>query len=228
MDTPLHLLKNEDTFAVNNIKKIFPYTTWRPKYYVRTDDLYDDQLYDDVFVDIMNEIREPLEAGAYAFLAPFFYKIMAREFGGRVHGILPICGEQKWHVGSKFVPDEWHWRMKGKTIKEFCSFGGSLAVAIQLVNFEMGKRASYDAIYLLGCDLGFSKQGKDHFIDDYYDYENDPIPPEVREADLLHAHEIAHKCSPIPIYNATIGGELEVYPRVNIWEVLGLLETDHP
>ena len=63
----------------------------------------------------------------------------------------------------------------------------------------------FDEIYLLGCDLSGG-----HFSDK----DNGLI-----QADLWKLqHEIAKACSPVKIYNATIGGNLEVYERVNLWE----------
>jgi hypothetical protein len=37
-------------------------------------------------------------------------------------------------------------------------------------------------------------------------------------------HTVARRSSPAPIYNATIGGMLEVHPRVDFFEVL---EKEH-
>jgi len=221
--TPLHLLKDEDTFAVNHIYKIFPHTDWRPKYYVRTDDWDADLIYGEIFQDITGEITDVLEAGAYAFLGKFFYQPMAKtKYGGMIQMVSPICGEQQWHIrdGGRNVPRSWHFSSRGR-LREYCSFGGSLSVAIQLVCFGMGKRATYDAIYLIGCDLGYKDGAVNHFADDYYECVTELTPAEIVEEDKIYAHEIAKKCSPIPIFNATIGGELEVYPRVDIWEELG-------
>lgn len=72
----------------------------------------------------------------------------------------------------------------------------------------------YDEIYLVGVDL-FTKK-KDHFDESYPSY----AVWEERNKIENHIHEVAKKSSPIPIYNATIGGKLEVYPRVDIYEIL--------
>jgi len=37
---------------------------------------------------------------------------------------------------------------------------------------------------------------------------------------MVQVHTVAKRSSPVPIYNATIGGNLEVYPRVNMLDVL--------
>ena len=93
-------------------------------------------------------------------------------------------------------------------------------VAIQIASWTHKKPYEFDEIILLGCDLGFTGDGTDHFCKDYYDYKNDIILPAMREEDMIYAHEIAKANTRIPIYNATIGGSLEVYPRVDIRKVL--------
>jgi hypothetical protein len=37
---------------------------------------------------------------------------------------------------------------------------------------------------------------------------------------MNQAHMVARRSSPVPIYNATLGGKLEVHPRVDFFEVL--------
>lgn len=223
MRTPLNLLEGEDTFAVNHIYKIFPYTAWRPKFYVRTDDWGADQMYGDVYEELNNEISSVLDAGALAFLGSYFYNTMSKvkKYRPSIQCISPICGEQQWHLsdGQRGAPQKWH--MVGKDrITEYCSFGGSLSVAIQVACFGMGRREKYDAIYLLGCDLGYKDYESNHFIDSYRDVIVEHTPSSIIEEDKIHAHKIAKACSPIPIYNATIGGSLEVYERVDIMDVL--------
>jgi hypothetical protein len=206
-ETPLHLLEG-DTWAVNKIRLLFPHTDWRPKYYVRTDDIYENQ--DEGWY---RDIDEVLEEGAYAFLGPYFYKYWAEgSHQGRVAGCVPICGEHVYHHDSPWAPTKWH-------ANELCNFGGSLSVAIQIMNKE-NRKYGYDAIYLVGCDLGYSNDVVYHFDPNYNNGVPTPYAASVLKQDKIAAHEIAMKCSKIPIFNATIGGELEVYPRVNLESVL--------
>jgi len=91
-------------------------------------------------------------------------------------------------------PDSWH-------LPQLCHYGGSLFVAMQIAT-----REGYSPLYLIGCDLVGG-----HF-DGYGNMRDD--------AELwLNAHKIANN-SRDEIYNATIGGNLEVYPRVDIMEVI--------
>lgn len=221
MYTPLELLKGETTFAVNHIAKIFPYTDWRPTYYARVDEPGDKDLYEDPYWAVVRDMEPIVSEGIHCFLGPYFFSPVAREIeGGDIRGILPICGEEQWHVndGPNTFPTKWHMNNRDR-IDTYCSFGGSLGVAIQLVNFDE-RFAGCEEIYLLGCDMGFKDSESSHFVDDYDDYKNEKTPAWLVEADKIHAHEIANKCSKIPIMNATIGGSLEVYPRVDIRSLL--------
>lgn len=203
-ETPLELLIGRDTWAVNKVRLIFPHTTWRPKFYVRTDDLNEDA--DQGWQD---DIKEVLDAGAYGYFGPFFhYYLMDLEYPGSYCGLGPICGE---HVGDGNRHTEWH-------PLEYCNFGGSLGVALQIC----ARSHNYDEIYLVGCDMGYREGEISHFDPTYTDIGARVYSAETINRDKILAHEIAKKCSPIPIYNATIGGELEVYPRVDLYEVLNV------
>jgi len=214
-ETPLHLLKDEVTIGVNRVQLIFPHTTWRPTYFVMTDAWYNPFVYDDCVQAAVKEVTAVMETGAYAFLGPVFWDALAQtEYGGRMQGVLPICSEVIWHVGDRSVPKKWHTR-------EYCSFGGSVSCALQVVNREKIFEQC-EEIYLLGCDLGYSDTEPSHFNADYYDFLTDPdyLTAKTLNADKTRAHEIAKRSSRIQIFNATIGGELEVYPRVDMREIL--------
>jgi hypothetical protein len=84
---------------------------------------------------------------------------------------------------------DWHLPM-------ICAHGTAVHAAMQIA-----VRNGANKIVLLGCDLGMPA----HF------YGNEGID---NDALALEAHEIASRCCPVPIYNATVGGSLEVYPRI--------------
>ena len=86
-------------------------------------------------------------------------------------------------------PKTWH-------LPELCSYGSSVHVALQIAT-----NLGYSPLYLVGCDLTGG-----HFNTEYGE--------SLVQTDLWRsAHEIANRSNP-NIFNATIGGELEVYPRV--------------
>jgi hypothetical protein len=86
------------------------------------------------------------------------------------------------------IEHDWH-------LPQICAFGTVVTTAIQIAVLDGASE-----IYLIGCDLNMPQ----HFYDELGDDRNELA---------LRAHMIAARCSPVPIYNATIGGNLEVYPR---------------
>jgi hypothetical protein len=85
-------------------------------------------------------------------------------------------------------PHEWH-------LPDICAYGTVVNIAMQIA-----VRDGAQKIYLLGCDLG-----DEHFYDEKFD---DQV--------AYKAHAIAAQSCPVPIFNATPGGRLDVYPRVKI------------
>jgi hypothetical protein len=135
------------------------------------------------------------------------------------NGPAPVPGGDPW---DPRIPLEWHLPLP-------CEYGGGISIAIQAAA-SLGK----NPIYLLGCDL-YEYRGPDdvdinHFHPDYCEYKIkhgkelvNPWAWELLNLRLIKGHEIARDSAAnmgITIYNATVGGKLEVYERVNINEVL--------
>lgn len=122
--------------------------------------------------------------------------------------------------------ESWSWHLP-----EPCMRGGAASVALQLASF-----LEKDPIYLVGCDLyqyrGPSDPDINHFHPEYCPYKvhkrtgEEVVGPgdwDRLNQRLIRAHEMARDSAAdmgVSILNATIGGALEVYPRVDIWEVL--------
>jgi hypothetical protein len=104
-------------------------------------------------------------------------------------------------------PSEWH-------LPLICRYGGSLAGAIQIATME-----GYGPLYLIGCDLGFKEGKTNHFNPDYAEGAR-KLPADFLNMRALWAHNVAFRSCPVPIYNCTPGGELDVYPRISLEEVL--------
>ena len=126
------------------------------------------------------------------------------------------------HIGGEYVPTEWHLPLP-------CDYGGGISIALQTA-VELG----YDPIYLVGCDL-YKYRGPDdvdinHFDPSYCDYQwkngEELITPErwaSTNRRLVIGHEVAKRSAEkmgVSILNATIGGALEVYERVDIRDLL--------
>lgn len=213
-DTPLDLLIGETCFATNRISLIYDKTDWRPNYYIRAEgfELFnepDPSLWRD---DIHYHLDHPdIEVYANAYFS--------KHLGTGNHGVrrLALCTHYTKHFDSDECPYMWH-------LPVICSYGSSVNVAMQLA-VSMG----YGPIYLIGCDLGYKDGKPSHFTDDYEEGYWDMLrPAKYANLDTLQAHIIAARSSPVPIYNATLGGELEVYERVNLYEVLGNRQRPQP
>jgi hypothetical protein len=178
--TPLHLLKNEITFACNRIHKIYPETTWRPTFYVRTEPVggADDP------EEFHDECRLHVSLGEKCWF-PKPWKEWLGEYPNVKYG--NTCR----HFSRDYVPSGWHLPM-------VCDYGTVITAAIQRAYLEGATE-----IFLVGCDLTGG-----HFAKDY----KGAIQSEL----WLKAHELAKRECPVPIYNATIGGSLAVYPRVEL------------
>lgn len=204
LKTPLDEMKNEVCFAVNRINLIYEHTQWRPKYYVRAESMEDmdpNTWIDDVLLHLNMD-------GVITYCNLWFVKWLERygKMWTQPANIIKGCEHYTRNFNSPEAPYMWH-------LPILCTYGSSVNVAIQLAVLE-----GYSPIYLVGCDLGYKDKQPSHFD---VNYENGKErDARIANLDALNAHMIAARSSPVPIYNATIGGELEVYPRVDLCDVL--------
>ncbi len=120
------------------------------------------------------------------------------------------------HLGVMSKPDGWH-------LPSFCQYGGGMSIALQLA-----AKMNCNPIYIVGADLyEYRHPGPDtnHFHPEYSAHRVNHTQEDWdnTNARLVHSHEVAKKSAAemgILIYNATVGGALEVYERRNIHEVL--------
>jgi len=116
-------------------------------------------------------------------------------FGGSGHEI-KTCSHYRRHFNEPEAPHLWHPPV-------LCTFGSSVNVAVQIAHLQ-----GYSPIYLVGCDLD---NNMDHFSENYRhgkEQEN-----RYAQMDALAAHLVASR-SGADIQNATLGGNLEAFPRV--------------
>lgn len=201
-DTNLDLLKDEVCFGVNRIHLIYPFTSWRPQYWVRTEGYnYDPQ-------DMIESIKIHFKLGCVCYLEEGLkgYAIELR------HSQAKTCREEyitpchQVNYDTPEAPDHWH-------LPTICGFGSSVNVAIQIAVKE-----GFGEIYLVGCDLGY-KDGKPNHFDPGYEI-GYQLKARYANNNTLRAHKIAMRDSPVPIYNCTIGGSLDVYPRMRMEDVI--------
>ena len=206
--TPLDKLRDEFTIGMNRFNLLD--VGWNPTWWVIADigpnELWD---WDDIFSRpskfIVNE-RNRDAILPYGDGVTFVKSCVHRTYQGDV--------------------DPWGWHLP-----RVCTRGGGVSIAIQTAVLQ-----GCNPIYLLGCDL-YKYRGPDdvdinHFDPDYCPYKirkstgKEMIGPgewERLNKRLTKVHTMARDSAAdmgVKIYNATVGGILEVYERVDIHEVL--------
>lgn len=200
--------------ACNKINRIFPFTSWRPTYYYMVD-------YDNCAgLDWQNRIIEVLPHVKRAWIWD-----VLRDGYPKSHPLhdyipsgvgeqekvtwIPRCEKHHYYQPTNPKMKDWGWHFP-----EICTAVNSISAMIQIAVM-----LGYEEIYLLGCDLGYTHdRTQNHFIENYSDDPRDKS--EMDNRNCLFAHTASRRDCPIPIYNATIGGQLEIHPRVNLTDVL--------
>lgn len=91
-----------------------------------------------------------------------------------------------------YAGDNYMKRVESWHLPELCTAFSGIGAVMQLAYLNGATE-----IYLLGCDL----------------YAED-------NTNMTQVHRVAARSCPVPIYNCTVGGRLEVYERKNIQDVL--------
>lgn len=198
--------RNITTIAVNRIHQIYKQTDWRPTYYMMTDAIgY--QYNPEVFQGVILEDN----AVEGALISDILYKALKYKPNRKRLGVLPICYFDHWsnNETTRFRYD----KNIAYGLYDFCTITNS---AINFADY-LGARE----IFLLGVDNNYAQPTPR--IGD--------MPREVTEQDIQHAKKTADRMNvgyeaikkligrDIKIYNATRGGNLEVFERVDFDEV---------
>ena len=192
----------EICFAANNIHKIYDQTTWRPDYLCMTDDMC---------VSGCKDKFDWLMAESVLFVSDH----VVRKYSDNpdlnlVHMI--ISGEFAPNMPS-FASD----------ITTGTYTGGNVVYGLA---FQIAAYMGFDELYLLGVDNsypGVDPSKQDHFIKNYYSstekekhtvYDRNKFKPE----NIIFAYqkaELYSRTHGFRIYNATRGGKVEVFERVD-------------
>ena len=224
--TPLCKLQGEYTIAMNRVALLYDKVDWRPLFFVCTTTNV-------CRTDWRKDILRTVSLGVPSFV----WDELRGYIEPRSNVIYINCTHGDQVVS--YAPDEW-WSYD--VSQRVCKFGSSMLVALQLAVY-MG----FNPIYLLGCDLGFRRpssrlmsnklgsKGLHRFrklqsilVGDpnHFDpsYGTPGLAPDTLNANMLAAHNLAFRATKrigSHIYNATLGGELTVYPRVELAHILG-------
>ena len=205
--TPLEKIKGFNSIGMNGIHKFYDRTTWRPSVYVNIDH--------NVYVDWKYRCKLHLDMGIPCYLWSALKD--GHPDGHPNHDILPDgignypnavwvdrCEHTIYRYPNPKAAQEWH-------LPRICTGFSKISAAIQIAYLRGATE-----IFLLGCDLGIT-ESNNHMVEDY-------LPEKChaqeyttkQELNMLAAHLLAKKSCPVPIYNCTVGGKLEVYPRMEL------------
>jgi len=219
-ETPIEKLHDEVTFGMNQIGLLYSETDWRPTYYLFFENVGSGRPDHGVdFNSYVPYVAREMESGRRCFISEHLQPGLMEYTRYRLfQNVLYVpyrCPHMKLDVTYPGRPYAWH-------LPNLCHYGGTMNIAIQLA-FLMG----YDPIYLLGCDLGYipitseTTEDPNHFHPDYWTWTDHGIRSMDKTLESMHINakkEVEYHGR--SIYNATVGGELEVYERVDIHEVL--------
>lgn len=194
-------LMKEDTFCMNSITKIFEKTSFRPKYYGIQDV--------NVYAALRSEIEKYFSGSTNVFVADRISK--------------KYIIDQKWNVFpleyTYSAYDRW---FKNKFIAKFSGDSYSVVYdgfSITMALIQLAVYMGYKEIYILGADCSFSNPKKLHFAD--YGVVDTTINT-AKERNLAGYRAAKKYCDSngIKIYNVTRGGELEIFERRNLDNIL--------
>jgi len=204
----LDRLQGEISIASNKIFLAFEKTAWRPDYLTITDELVMPKVLDD-----LPEHFETIHAEENCMVFPRGMKVRVWRRLRR--------GKDPEFFGLPFSLDP---------VQGF--YGGG---TVTYQNLQLAAYMGLDPIYIIGCDHYYAdeegsaancpietKETNNHFIEGYRKPGEvvSPAPIDVMNEAYATAAEFS-KRSGIRIYNATRGGHLETFPRVDLDEVLG-------
>lgn len=209
----LHMLIDEYTFGTNMVYKIFDQTDWRPSFHCVSDSIYATKLRDELY----NNVKSPL------FTIEKTYRKMTKRTLDTTY-VHTIASER--------------YKVKGN-IFAYCMVKATVLSLAAEFAFHMG----FSEIYLLGVDCTNPHAAGGHFTANY-------TTKEIAQTDISRIKERMNKENVtteqigehiidrsmdvyrllkkyadkhgIKIYNATRGGNLEIFPRVKLEDVLSI------
>ena len=213
----LNLLANEYVWGSNRCYLLFDRIEWRPQFYVAMDR----RVVPDNREQII-ELPELLPTTLFFYPLEFRRKEILNSYSN-----VYWFNEKPLHLDMNRLPEGTFSMNAAKGV--FASFTVTIS-ALQLAVY-----LGFNPIYLIGCDTSYFKQvsinvdesnpdrltatdnnDQNHFDSSYYGLGKKYHEPHVARM-LFHYHEARLVCeaSGVVIYNATVGGNLEEFQRMN-------------
>lgn len=204
--------KGEVCFGSNRIYKIFPRTNWRPTYYICMDKYV-----------AMQEIEAIRKMGPFPKFLTYLIHGLERETGDDIHYICP---------SSEFGIDPS--RLYSDTLSEDLSKYNAQSPTVTVCAIELAIYMGFTEIYLLGVDNNYAYKMRpdgtiyvDPTVKQVYFAGGEPskTDPSVQAVEkTLASYQVAKKFSEahgVKVFNATRGGKLEVFERVDFDKLMG-------
>lgn len=195
----LDMLKNEWTISMNSIVACLDKTTWRPSYYIVQDS--------EAMKEMLDSNANIQDVSKNVFISQIVRRKCYLSFDAQMLP-LDMCGHNTRHqlTGIKFSENCYEKIYDGYTVTYS---------AIQLAAY-MG----FKEIYLLGCDCNYNLKNKHAFG---YHFSEEREEGLSDESDIMALRMISAYCAAkeyadkhdLKIFNATRGGKLEVFQRIN-------------
>lgn len=222
--TNLDLLEGETVFACNGIFLLFDKIAWRPKYYT----CVDARVLPDRADDIQNMLAQHPQMTSF-FPTEITQHGSAEEVASGRSVIMPAPGRFYFRERHNLVTDN-PFTMFSKDINEYVVQPYTVAITMLQIAAYMG----FKDIYLIGCDTDYTipdnvKQDQlnsmglvsttdadpNHFDPKYFGKGRKWHNPQTHKMLEHHAYarEACHLLG-VRVFNATVGGKLEVYPRI--------------
>lgn len=196
----LELLKDEYTFSMNSIINSFSKTNWRPTYYVISDKI--------PYKNCRKNINR------HDFEQIFFSKRIKHSQIPHIrleyNNIPRAISQMKRNYANGIKPSA--------NLDRY--FNDSQTVVFMIIQLAM--YMGFKKIYLIGQDCNFSKD-KQHSLIANPNYKR-RIPSDVGENLIQCFETYKNNIKNVEIYNCTRGGNLNVFPRINLEVVLGNTE----
>jgi hypothetical protein len=197
----LDLLKDEICFGSNSLIQGFHQTDWRPVYYGIQDRFAYEELQDKICSE--EKVR--------IFVADVIKKRGYKTSSNMIE--FPISRYKHYAFLSKVKYSTKFSENPSAMVYD----GYSITYSLLQIAVYMG----FKYIYLLGCDCDYSAEPRQrHFIETK---RIDQTPPFILSERMIFAYKKAKiyaEKNHINIYNATRGGKLEVFDRVNLEDIL--------
>jgi hypothetical protein len=195
----LNLLKAEDCFASNSIFNMFVQTEWRPKYYVLVDRY--------ACISVSDIIDSGLE---YIFLGSYRCRFNSESRYLLNYNNVKCIRSHQTIIKSRF-------KFSYDIMK--CAF---LTNTVSYIIMQIAVYMGYSEIYLLGFDhnYGFEVNEKGNIVKNnnrsHFYSDNNKVVADIEGMTLSYnkMKEVAEKKG-IKVYNATRGGKLEVFERID-------------